>query len=338
MLFITGLLLLNLSEAAMVLDTLNGRFRAEFHSTDGVGSIPGFAKLSISAAFNFHFETNAHSSRWSEIDSLHQGANGVTILSEQEILYMPFNHNIPVINGEAFADIEPTLRISATPNSAFSQMVQGFFFEPLSRTEGRLHINPDSVTDLSYEGRILYSTAVIDPTWGSIWGSTNFWGVNAAINLVSPQGPIQDTEQSPLVFRPCMISNPGGATDAVTIPSSIYQILLDTISAQGLRTRRSSQSATRFILGDITPEIMASFPTIEYILPGMNEDDFTIASIPPTEYIAPTNDPRVYRLLVVRAMTTEVCILTDPIISKLVMHFDIQNNRVGFGEPLIEIM
>ena len=332
MLYITSFLLLNLSKAAMVLDSINGRFRAEFRSSDGLDFIPGFAKLSIATHFDFQFETNAHSLRLSGLPSDYQYATGARIISGQRVLYLPFN------DGEIVSEIEPTLRIKATPNSLFSQMVQGFFFEPISESVGRLHINSDYVTDYAYEGIMLYTPAVIDTTWGRIWGSTDFWGVHTAINLVSPQGPYEETEQSPLVFRPCRINNPGDGENDLMIPSSKYEAILNMISAQGLRVQRSDRNPMQFIIRDITPEVLASLPTIEYILPSVNGEHFTIASIPPTQYIAPTNEPRVYRLLVspVR-IGSEICILTQPILSKLVIHFDTQNNLVGFGEPFIEI-
>ena len=338
MFFISTFFILNAATAELVLNTLNGKFSAEFLSADGDGAITGYATLGISASSDFSFSTNTKSSEWEYIQPLYQRADGVTIISEQDILYLPIQRVIRVINGEAFPEIEPTLCIGASPQSAFARSVDGFVIEPLSDNTGRIHINPNSVTDLTYGGEMFYSPAVIDTTWGSIWGTSDAWGVNTAIKIVDPRGNSAQ-EQSQLVFRPCSLSTTYGKSRQYTIPTSVYQIVVDTITARGVEIvrRQHSTGIARYLRGDITQELISSLPTLQYIVQSTNGMDASIGIVPPSDYVVPTNDPRVYELLVSRILTTEICVLSGSILGKLVIHFDTQNNLVGFGEPLIEL-
>ena len=334
-----AVLLFKSATAAIILETIDGRFGVEFDSTDNVeGTIPGYASIRISASSNFIFSTNADPSDWREIEPMYQSTNAVTIgPNGGDQLRLPFNYNIRVINGETFAYLEPTLHISGSPDSVFARSVSGFVAEPLSANTGRIHINPQSVEDLVYDGLILYTPAVRDPEWSSVWGSSDFWGANTAIKLVDPTTPTTHNQEDE--YRPCMLEDPRGQSDILVLPSSIYQNILDRITSRGFQIirRNESQGVMRYVRGDLTDEIIASFPTLQYVLPSSDGTDFNIASISPNEYIVRTNDPRIYKLLLSRIMTSEICVLTKPILGKLVLHFDTLNNRLGFGEPLIEM-
>ena len=111
MFFISTFFIVNAATAELVLNTLGERFSVEFLSADGDGAISGYATIGISASSDFSFSTNTKSSEWEYIHPLYQRANGVTIISEQDILYLPIQPIIRVINGEAFPEIEPTLCI-----------------------------------------------------------------------------------------------------------------------------------------------------------------------------------------------------------------------------------
>lgn len=326
-----SVLLSSVTATSMVIDTINGQFPVDFLSTNGVTVIPGFARLS--------FVT--HLNPWHNVHRIVHEAHGVVFRSadRQDSFRIGLNSDLGVIRRNE--NSEPILHVAVRPRSAFARAVGDFAIEPLSNSTGRIHINPVSVNDLVYDGQIFYSPTFQDPAWLRLSGGEYLWGVNAAIQIVHNHAvPVAEISSLPLQFQSCIIGDPASSTTKIlTLPNSTFQGIEEIVAANGLAIVRRDvgNEQHRYIRGEVTQQVIESFPTLQYILESTDGSNFSIATISPNEYIVQTGDTREFELLVRRGESLDFCVITDLVLSKLVIHFDTRNNRIGFGEPWIEI-
>ena len=214
--------------------------------------------------------------------------------------------------------------------------IGGYLLSPNSETTGTFVVDPQSPTDYAFGGEIFYSER--DPT--SLW-----WTSRIAIRLLSADQSAEDELEENTGFSLCEIrdfeafSMEGGTYpfSTITIPHYVMLDLFTRMSAQNITA--SSISLT-YQLEDFSEENFESLPRIQFIMQTDNQALMSLAVLEPRDYISRTEDGNYYlRLHSVEPVPDSrfnECTLDRTILKKLVVHFDVHNNRIGFGEPMVE--
>ena len=264
-------------------------------------------------------------------------ARGISISDGQ--LDIDFDHPIPVVNESAsVANWDNVIHISGCYRSALAQSISGFLMTPVSETEDMLILNPTNVSEYAYEGQIFYTRHIpADPN------GRHAWRVHTAVLIVphsssggdevmmNRRNAIYDEE-----FVPCKISK--DFHRSLVIPHGAFGRLVSLIEQMGVPV---STRGIEVFLDDVSDEQLAQLPSIEYYIMATTGREIHIGEIHPAQYVtAATGDhPGRYRLTIYGALpqNRQLCTMDSRVWKNLLMHFDVQNDRIGFGEPLVEL-
>ena len=228
----------------------------------------------------------------------------------------------------------PTIMIPAFPHSSpFGREVSSFLFSPFSESEDILVLSPSDATEYAYQGQITYTTL---PVRGST-APRNHW-FRATVRVDSEtQEPLRNGD-----FVPCGIQPHSNLNDNdIQIPRQAFSVFLEQVRVLGVRdSYRSYKGRVATYLVDLDPERLATLPAIEFIIRAVDGTHVQIASLKATEYLVPSNEePHVYRVLLYTSGINEGSFVLTPRVTKnLLIHFDYENNRIGFADPLVEIV
>lgn len=215
----------------------------------------------------------------------------------------------------------PHLQVSFSPESPIAGQVQNFLIAPSDNDQiGVLHMNPPNPRSFALNGEIYYTENTLHASWEDMFGASSGWGVRAAVGLST------DVTQD-FQFSPCMI---GSVSPILNVPESIVDQIVREIEGANLRTTRHGDGS--IFVHNVNDASFASFPSLHFTIPTTDGQLIHILTIEPHEYFGPTDDSSVRKLLL---YPSEELILSREFFRKMVVHFDVQNNRVGFGEPLL---
>ena len=210
---------------------------------------------------------------------------------------------------------------------------RGYLLAPISATEADFVINPENPLDHAFGGEIFYAPRNPDPEF--------FWIVPAAVRLI-PNGSDNEQFHEPpeqadrticAVFDESMQSRTSAnVARNFAVPHRIREAIISLLSDRGV-----SESSFVRRLDNFNESIFDTLPTIQFM---METDEFgfvNLAVLEPRQYIREMETGRYSLRLQATNPTNQECALNRPLLQKLVIHFDIENGRIGFGEPLIDL-
>lgn len=210
------------------------------------------------------------------------------------------------------------------PGSQFARSVPSFILTPVSEAEHTLVLNPTSPSEHAFEGHILYTPLHVGH---SVDSSRPFRG---ALRLAGGVGDLETPPLAELDLIPMGMSI--RQSRIYHLPQTICSDLLGKIAALGIR---ASRFGDRFNLHDVTPDQVDLLPSIDIIVQSDDGSNLVqIGQIEPREYLFTTHTPNMYSFA---GRGVDGFVLPRSIIGKLVVHFDYENNRIGFGDPLVEL-
>ena len=219
--------------------------------------------------------------------------------------------------------------ISTATNSA-GYGPRGYIIAPISDEAADFVINPSNPREYALGGEIFYAPR--NPE------NQAFWIVPAAVRLVNNESEQSSSpNESDLTFcavfdRALQLINPTRMVQYPTVPDRIFQQVLSRLSALGVSLIHRGPRLLNF-----DESMYDNLPSIQFIMETDDERLISLAVIEPREYIGHTFAGRYALRLRTSNPTNQDCTLTRSILEKLVIHLDIDNTRIGFGEPLIEL-
>ena len=336
---ITGLVAATASTITLRTTRNNHRIPVEYIPLNGTPSFGGFGVLEIGSS-GFYFtpqiaSSNAHLAGIVVHPALSVEAQGVSLVNGSYNL--TFNRPIRVLN-ESFANRNPLIHIPAGPGSAFANSCSSFLITPVSEHEDEIIINPMNATEFAFGGEIFYATQIQHPHWAALQNMIS-WGVRTGIRIISGNAragslPNQPADISNDRFVPCAF-----ATDSDTsliLPYQVFGELIAAIEALGVTV---SRQPTGVVLSQVTDELLAQFPTIEYLIMSETGEQIHLAELESAQYLTATNEHGGYRFTIFGSLSRfpDFCKFDSRVFGNLLVHFDVQNNRIGFGEPLAEL-
>ncbi len=257
-------------------------------------------------------------------------ARGISLLNGQ--FDIEFNRPIRVLD-ESFADRNPTIHIPVSARSSFGRSILGILIAPVSETEDIVVINPSNAAEYAFEGELFYARHVQNPHWANTQ-YMNSWGVSAAIRVVSQLPGAVASEDHPFIaedrFVPCAIST--NSDTSFSVPNTVFEQLMSSIEGMGISVTTDGSGV---VLNRVSAERLSELPKLEYYMMSETGQQIRFAEVLPAQYVEETIDNGRYRLMVFGDRV--LCSMDLRILKHLVVHIDVQNNRIGFGEPLVEL-
>ena len=208
---------------------------------------------------------------------------------------------------------------------------RGFIISPLSENRAEFVINPENPREYAFGGEIFYAPR--NPE------NSPFWTPPFSVRLIrNDQDSTVAPDESDFIFCTLFdvtLRDTTLPTDPrfFEVPSRITREILALLSERGVR--RASQNSP--ILSGFDESFYDTLPSIQYILETVDGQNINLIVLEPRQYITQFTPGNYYLHLQSTNRWNEECRLNGPILQKLVIHFDIENGRIGFGEPLVEL-
>ena len=328
---------------AMALEVLTdewGRFPVTF--TVGDEQVAGFAALNLVQYYS-DFDLNRYENHGLVRDLL-RPATGVSIGSVGSSggslnISFPPSLTIEVLDRSVVVPNENhRLGIAATPQSTLAQMTTGFLTAPISTTQRMIVFNPERPENYAFEGQLFYASRALNPEWSYIYGHSDLWGVNTALRFTN--GPLTAPIDATSPFIPCLVGNFRSSNvanpHAFHVPPQIVDVFLDALEARGIPTQHIHLGSQVIFLDHFDDDTVDSLPTLQYVVQMEDGALINVVNIGPRDYIADTDIPNRRRVKFARASINDYCTFNEFLRHRMVIHFDTQNQRIGFGEPLVE--
>jgi hypothetical protein len=103
----------------------------------------------------------------------------------------------------------------------------------------------------------------------------------------------------------------------------------------GIHISRDPDDPYAFNLHDIDSDRLITLPSFEIIIRTEDGSYVPIVLVEPTDNMKPTEQVSVYE--VIFSPHEGIFTLCSRINRNLLMHFDYENNRIGFADPLVEL-
>jgi len=291
-------------------------FPIEYIPVDGNRALVGTASLDIfgevsSRRFRYplDYRTDDEYQLIDPVDSIQ--ARGLSI--GNNAVTIDFDSPLEVRSGDrAFVQVGP--------DSQFAHNIPDSILSPFSEMEHELVLNPSDPTEYAYEGRFLYT---------SLNSGNRLYPLSGSIRMTSVEdGSERSMTDFDNIFFSLSISEPS----TMGLPFRLCRDLITRIDSMGIQT---SREGVRYTLHDVTPDQLEMFPSIEILMQGEDGSaNIQIGQLEPIDYLVPTDEPNRFKITELIGNRFR---LPRRIIDKLVIHFDFENNRIGFADPLVEL-
>lgn len=136
-------------------------------------------------------------------------------------------------------------------------------------------------------------------------------------------------------FIPCGIST--AETELVLIPRRLRTDLITRLGALGIHfSEHRRGSIIRLI--DLDMAQIPTLPSLEIVIrtAGDVPQVVQIGMLEPNDYLYHSHDS--YEIHFYRTNTPDSFVIPPSVVRNMLIHFDYDNNRIGFGDPLVEIV
>ena len=302
----------------------NPRFLAEYILEDLEQVIPGYVSLLLDQNqqyTSYHNATNHLSLRY-------QGARGVRIVSGTDLLFPNYIHMLRVLN-ISYSHMEPSVMISASLSSPFAQTIQNFLISPNSESEGILVLHPTNPNQYALDETLYYApiSEQVNP-FPFLPHLPNF-AVTTAIRFLYPGISPELPFDTALRFQPCRI---GSTNSDLALPRSIMDEFIGIAVERGVAYSDHSLRPSAYIqLHNVTDTDITLFPSLQFLVRTDNNQTVSIAHLSPHDYMQRI-DPNSWRIGI--SQGEHECFIHNKFTKNLVIHYDVLNRRIGFGEPI----
>ena len=301
----------------------NMNFPIQFIAAEGNGTFGGFATLNFYGRM-FQYEPPTFDD-FPPDDATITQARGILI--GEPPLRIDFVREHTVLNSSSATENDFRIVLPGGCGSAMSRDVQSFLLTPVSETEDIFVLNPTNASQYAFEGQIFYTNM----TRGVL---VSLWPIHAAVRVSSGSSSVLTPEEY-MPFGLAMMD-----FDTLFLPRHLRPDIVRSLDELGIdhsNTTGIGRFSNSFEIYnmDIT-RLAAALPSIEVLISTDTGEIVQIARIDPIDYIAGTDDPTTFR---VQFGSGLACFSITPRFYKnLVIHFDTQNGRVGFADPLVELL
>jgi len=304
-------------------------FPIQYIPVEGNGTLNGSAIFQVYFS-SFGFPLRGSSERFRNCSEFFQ-ARGIVggneyrrMLDFDTPLMVPLNSDRP-------------LRLPAGPNVESGQGMDcfraSFLLCPVSDTEDVLIINPSNPSRYAYEGLIFYTPIEV---FESPTGPTNRWPIRTAARLMGGDSLTSQPLTSNDFMRTAFIFYTEDDDDGyLSLPLRLRNEFLSRIVALGIHISRDPDDPFAFNLHDIDSDRLITLPSFEIIIRTEDRSFVRIALVESTDYMIPTEQVSVYG--VIFSSHEGIFTLCSRIHRSLLIHFDYENNRIGFADPLVEL-
>ena len=200
--------------------------------------------------------------------------------------------------------------------SFLTDQIGSYMIVPTSSRGGQMVMNPIDPTAYAYEGGIMYT------------------------NRLNGIG---------LLLRASVLDNPPGGQEIQPVyatlvelqfydtqhrlPRELMQNLQDWITESAVLIISDSQPRYRFQ----TESVIDELPSLRFAIESHDTNQPFFIALSARDYLVPVSgEPNVYQLNVAETDENRV-MLGSSMLTKMVIHFDAINRRIGFGEPLVTL-
>ena len=246
--------------------------------------------------------------------------------------------HIDVLERTSLPDVNHRLVMAASPLSLLAQSVSSFLMVPIGSSQSMIVFDPTDPTRFAFENQMFYSQLIEGRDWQYLYGNRGLWGVYTAIRFAnSLSAPVDSSTQ----FIPCHIgSKPWTRADLqepFIVPSWVTDEFLRIVDERELETETLIEDQRIIFLFNVDDAIIATLPSLQYIVQTTDGGTINVMTLDPNEYIGPADNANRRQVLLAQGGFQDYCNFNKPLRDRMVIHFDARNQRIGFGEPLIEL-
>jgi len=279
------------------------RLPLQFTLAGGDQTIDGFASINVNER---HFSFNPSFVHDPQSNTDHIEAQSISFQGTQLALATPIRYYD---------------ESSSRTNSDFGMArgVHAVLISPESTSEDICIIDPSNPTDYALEGEIFYSPMMREE-------DTNTWTVQTVVRFASAHEHWPEDLWSP-DFSASSIST--SETDDVSVPWALIEEFASRLGPVQMNLHYDENFMT---LEGVDEAALEALPSFKISVQAEDGTEVQIGTLEPRDYIVPTEIPNTYHV----ALATSFMI-PRKVIKNLVLHIDYENQRVGFGEPLVEL-
>jgi hypothetical protein len=291
-------------------------FPIEYIPAEGTETFSGFGTLDFHGT-SFRFDSRNYDPRINR-GLTSREARGILI--GEPPIRIDFDREHTVRNSPSATENDFRIVLPGGRGSAMSRDVQSFLFTPVSETEDILVLNPTNASQYAFEGQIFYTNMLGE-------ARDTPWPIRAAVRLSSGSSSVPTPED----YMPLGLTMTD--VDTLYLPRHLRRDIIRSLDALDMGYHGGSLDWIEFHVSDTT--LLAALPSIEVLIATETGEIVHIARIDPFDYINYT-----YNLVRFRIQFGPVSsfAITPRIFQNLVIHFDTQNGRVGFADPLVELL
>jgi len=306
------------------------RIPVEFIAVEGDETLPGFATFQVKSVI---YETATRPLSF-YFPPYYFPARGIRVGEGEERSSFYFDQPVMIrLNQDRSIVLPGGPQFPAAGSRSMECFRSSFLFSALSRAEDALIINPTNPREYAYEGQIFYTP--IDSDWQ--FSYLHSWPIRTTARLTDASGTLPSLAGNggSEFVRSALNFNLQESEGYVPVPSQLRVPLLARIISMGVQYNFGDETSGNILLEEMEPDRLGAFPSFEIMIPTEDGTQVHIALIPPSDYITPTETPGVYQI--VFSLLVDRYVINHRILQNLLIHFDYTNNRIGFGEPLVEL-
>lgn len=220
-----------------------------------------------------------------------------------------------------------TAVIAGTQNENFSDLVNDFLMVPTTNTTGVIitNVSQHHIATYVLAGEMFYTQSL----------HATFWVVPVTIRIATPAEEAAEVIIDPVEYSECVIHT----IDKYTfVPRELLDDIIVEMGFLGIQFQmlRDYDGISRVQLIDVNETQIAQLPTLEYIVHAENGGFIHVAELTPLDYTEKVNEQT--REMLIRSTFGPSCTLTPLVLRQVAVHYDRANARIGFGEPLADII
>ena len=210
-------------------------------------------------------------------------------------------------------------------SSQFARRVPSFLLTPISDTEDALVLNPSNPVEYAHENRIFYTRSpAVNPL--------NPWSMRVLVRFAGNNSVTEAPTDAD--FIPCGFSTTG--IERMLLPRRLRADFISLLSSIGI-SFSEEEAGNSLRLHDIDSVRLGTLPSVDIVI--QNEDDDSqvhIGLLEPSHYLSRSQDA--YEINFQRPFTAIGFMIPLSVVKDIVIHFDYENNRIGFADPIVEIV
>lgn len=238
--------------------------------------------------------------------------------------------DVPTNMGELDEENNSIASLSGSLQSNLLRTVDSFVHTPINHTHGQLIVRPVDASVYAHDRQLYYATSQSD---------TRII-VPVAVR-VNPQSSDTPTLSDQLVdadeFTLCFVDYPHMI---IHLPNATFLELVTQLISLGVSLQFNPEASQieRMVVRNVTEANIDSLPSLQFIVLTDDEQQVSISTLSPREYIGPENilEDGAERPIWIHT-GNRPCSLPSMLVNKIVVHVDRVNRQIGFGEPLNEI-